>query len=356
MSQSKLRVVVGMSGGVDSAVCALLMKNEGYEVIGVNMIVHPGNNESKTAKAVADQIGIPFHTINLVDEFKTNVSHYLRDEYLAGRTPNPCVVCNRRVKFGAFWDKIEATIGTFDFFATGHYANIGKTPSGRLTIIKGKDSEKDQAYFLSMLTQEQIAKVKFPLFGLQKADVRKIATEAGLENSQKKESQDLCTGDYLEHIPTGSGVGNFVHIQTGKVLCEHHGIEHYTVGQRRGLNIGGTPNPLYVIKIDRESNLVYVGEEESLLAYEMWISHINWVGEKEPALPWAGRFKIRYRDSGSEGQLVSLEERADRDGNKVHWGKVVFPEGVRAVTPGQLAVAYTGESWNSVAFAGFIEG
>lgn len=341
------KAVIGLSGGVDSAVAAILMKEAGWDVVGVNMRVHPSQESAiADAKAVAEHLSIPFYSIDLISDFKAHVASYLSSEYLLGRTPNPCVICNQRVKFGHFWEQIEALIGEFDCFATGHYANICQLENGRWTIEKGVDEEKDQAYFLSMLSQEQIQKAHFPLFGLQKYQVREIAATHGLFNSKKSESQDLCTGSYLEHIKKGSGEGDFIEQSTGKVVGRHLGIENYTVGQRRGLNIG-IGYPLFVLRIDKLNNQVIVGNDDELLCDRMFISAINWVGVHRPQLPWAGGFKIRYRDSGAMARLIGVEERGD-----VTWGEIKFDAPVRAITPGQLAVAYDG---NKVAFSGFIE-
>lgn len=353
------RIAVALSGGVDSAVAAHLMREAGYSVVAIHMKVHPNAAEAVAAKAVADQLHLPFFCIDVADAFQKQVAGYLTEAYLAGKTPNPCAVCNRLIKFGLFLQLAQEAAGGFDTVVTGHYARIRQLQNARWTVEKGSDTDKDQAYFLSLLTQKQLRHLFFPLADLTKSEVRSIAARCGLPNSGKKESQDLCIGHYLQFIPRGSGAGDYVDLHTGRVIGRHRGIEHYTVGQRRGLQIGGAAAPQYAVKIDRAANRVYVGSEADLLATELWISHINWMGTEIPAgqaapasssgpvPPWKGSVKIRYRDNGCNGELTDLAEK-----NGCLWGRIRFTEPVRAVTPGQLAVAYEG---NAVAFAGFIE-
>lgn len=341
------RVVVGLSGGVDSSVAAILLKEQGYEVLAAHMVVHPQGFESEQiAKEIACHLQIPFYSFDLIDSFEERVSLYLKNEYLLGKTPNPCVVCNKEIKFGIFLKRIEEKIGSFDFFATGHYALKEQLPNGRFTIFKGTDRQKDQAYFLARLTQPQIQKILFPLHGLQKSDVRAIAEKYQLPCAKSKESQDLCAGSYLQYIQQGSGEGPFIEKNTGKTVGIHKGIEHYTIGQRRGLNIG-IGYPLFVTHIDQKKNIVYVDQEEALFAKQMVISHINWIGVFDPELPWKGEMKIRYRDSGTTASLLKVIKEADH-----YRGVIEFETPVRAITPGQLAVAYKQEG---LAFSGFIE-
>lgn len=347
MANQQKKVVVGLSGGVDSSVSALLLQKEGFEVIAAHMIVHPqGFETQKEAQAIAEILHIPFYSFDLTDAFEAQVSIYLKEEYLAGRTPNPCVVCNGKIKFGLFLQEIEKEIGHFDFFATGHYAKIKKLPNGCLTIAKGSDNEKDQAYFLSRLNQNQIAKILFPLHGLKKKEVRSIAEAHHLPCAASKESQDLCTGSYLQYIPKGSGEGIFIEESSGKKVGIHKGIENYTIGQRRGLNIG-IGYPLYVSRIDPQSNIVYVDQEEKLLFKKMLISNINWISIKEPKPLWKGEIKIRYRDKGARATLIEIIKEKNQD-----WAIIEFETPARAITPGQLAVAYEDEA---LVFSGYIE-
>lgn len=363
MGGKKLNIAVGLSGGVDSAAAALILKEEGHHVTGINMRLFDGPAPGDGGKAqaerigkvqaehngeaqqVARQLGIPFFEIDLRKEYESLILGYIRDDYRSGRTPNPCVRCNREIKFGLFLEKARRVVPDFDRFATGHYAVIEDyPPAGRKALRSGLYAEKDQAYFLSLLTQEQLARTLFPLGKMTKPQVRELCRRAGLEVHKKKESQDLCLGEYRGFLPEGEGQGPGDFLDTaGRVLGRHRGIENYTIGQRRGLGIGGG-EPLYVLAIRREDNTVVLGTDGELLAGEMVIRDINWGIIEEPALPFRGRVKIRYRDEGSPAVL----EEFLGDGR---W-RVVFAEPRRAVTPGQLAVFYHGDY---VAFAGFID-
>ncbi|MBI9105045.1 MAG: tRNA 2-thiouridine(34) synthase MnmA [Spirochaetales bacterium] len=338
-----MKIAVGLSGGVDSSVAAFLLKQAGHEVTGITMrIVEDFDTTGGDARRVAEHLEIPLHILDLRSEYEKTILKYIREDYAAGRTPNPCVRCNHEVKFGLFIARALESGLDFEKFATGHYARIRKNPeTGRFGLSKGTFADKDQAYFLSLLVQEQLARTVFPLGEMNKDEVREIAKEAGLFTHKKGESQDLCLGNYRQFLVEGRGAGEFVDT-SGKVLGQHKGIEHYTIGQRRGLGIGAG-HPLYVLEIDTSSNRIILGLDEELASDGMIIGDISWGVVSQPALPYGGTVKIRYRDDGSPATLAeSLPEGEFR---------ILFDKPRRAVTPGQLAVFYQGEE---VAFAGFI--
>ncbi|MBI9097970.1 MAG: tRNA 2-thiouridine(34) synthase MnmA [Spirochaetaceae bacterium] len=340
-----MKIAVGLSGGVDSSVVAHLLKKEGHEVFGVRMNLFPvdENKEENDARRVAEHLGIDFISINMEKEYHQQVIQYMKREYLSGRTPNPCIVCNRYIKFGLFLDKILTSGLEFDMFATGHYAIIEQNKeNNRYILKKGSNSDKDQAYFLSMLTQDQLAKIIFPLGKMNKKEVKQIAAEAGLFTAEKRESQDLCSGDYRNHIEENESVqGNFVD-KSGKVLGAHKGLEKYTIGQRRGLGLSSPGEPYYVVDLDAENSNVIIGYNRDLLSSSMTVGTINWGALFEPELPLEVQVKIRYRDEGIAGILV--EKKAD--GRYL----VEFSEDRRAVTPGQLAVFYDKDTVLGAAF------
>ena len=335
-------VAVGISGGVDSSVAAVLLKQQGYRVIGVHMHLVDGDS-SDDARKVAEKLDIPYYDIDMRDAYRERIVEYIRTDYAMGRTPNPCVRCNRELKFGLFWDRALEQSGGCDFFATGHYAHVEKDgATGRYLLRKGLHGDKDQAYFLSLLSQKQLSRVIFPLGDMEKPQVRQIAEEAGLFTARKRESQDLCVGEYRQFISEGVGPGEFVD-REGRILGEHRGIEQYTVGQRRGLNIAAG-YPVYVTAIDRENNRVVVGPDEDLMTRDVIISAVNWGAVEDPVLPYRTYGKIRYRDKAAPCVL----ER--REGGRF---VIRFDEPKRAVTPGQLAVFYNEAGF--VELAGFIE-
>jgi len=340
-----MKTAVGLSGGVDSSVAALLLKREGHQVAGITMRILQTDDDSACddARRVAEHLEIPLTVVDLRREYENTILRYIREDYAAGRTPNPCVRCNREVKFGLFLEKAHQAGGDFDCFATGHYAIIDTDPAtGRKALRKGLHGEKDQAYFLSLLTQEQLSQTLFPLGRMTKPEVREIAREAGLFTHRKGESQDLCLGGYRQYLSSGRGEGDFTDA-AGRFLGRHRGIEHYTIGQRRGLGIGGG-EPLYVVAIREEENRVILGRDGDLFARGMLIREVNWGVVEDPPVPFAGTVKIRYRDGGTPAVL----EGADEPGLY----RIRFEEPRRAVTPGQLAVFYRGDY---VAFAGFIQ-
>lgn len=348
------RVAVGMSGGVDSSMAVWLLKQRGCEVVGLTMSLWdnrfplqetgvkgcfgPGEEEEiRTAQSVAQRLDIPFHVIRLAEEYNEAVLEYFRQEYLAGRTPNPCVRCNRTIKFGFLIERAEKAGIPFDYFATGHYARVRFDPiQNRYLLLRGIDSEKDQSYFLAMLKQEQLKKIVFPLGNLNKSQIRELARNVGFpELAEQSESQDFLENnkyDVLfrkEEIKEGEIID-----ESGKVLGKHHGIIHYTIGQRKGLGIGGAGEPYYVIGLDAVNNRVIVGRKPSLLKQSMIVKDCNWVSipsAPDTLLPIL--CKIRLRHEPAKARL----EKTEGTGNIV---RVTFDDPQSAITPGQTAVFY----------------
>lgn len=343
-------VVVGISGGVDSSVAAILLKNQGYNVIGLfmrnwdstlnndflgnpnlNNNICPQEEDYNDAVKVCKKIGIPLHRIDFVKEYWNYVFTYFLDELKKGRTPNPDVMCNKYIKFDMFAKKARE-LGA-DYIATGHYARMIDDK-----LYKGKDLNKDQTYFLSQVSKEQLKNVLFPVGELEKSEVRKIAHEYDLITADKKDSTGICfIGErnfkhFLEnYLPNNPG--DIVDIETGKVLGKHVGLMYYTIGQRRGLNIGGTKDRLFVVKKDLNKNVLYVAsgdESKYLISYTAIIEDVNLLDE----LPSECMAKFRYRQKDNKVFVTKLE-----DGNLL----VKYPDGVRAVTPGQACVFYNGD-------------
>ncbi|MFL6515132.1 MAG: tRNA 2-thiouridine(34) synthase MnmA [Chthoniobacterales bacterium] len=340
------RVLLGMSGGVDSSVTGYLLRKQGYDVVGVTMKVWPQDCISRAedkccgpqavadARAVAHSLGIPHYVVDEADEFERTVIDYFATEYQAGRTPNPCVMCNEKLKFGNLWKKAEA-LGC-DFIATGHYAIIEQEPGGRAILRKGIDSRKDQSYFLFSLRQIQLQRALTPLGTMSKPEIRRIARTLGLKVADKVDSQEICFvpgNDYKTFLRAHLGAAEFhrggIYDVSGTFLGEHEGIELFTIGQRKGLP-GGSPKPRYVVDIDPQTNRVIVGDAEDLLCTEFVIDRCNWIvplGELGPNVT----VKIRYSHAGTAATLIPLEDNQAR---------IVLHEPQRAVTPGQAAVVY----------------
>ena len=340
----KKTVAVGISGGVDSSVAAYLLKKQGYEVLGLWMDILGNPENAADARRVTEFLSIPFHIIDVHNEYRDSVISYIQEIYSLGKTPNPCVMCNRKIKFGAFLEKARSSGINFDLFATGHYAKIKENKqTGRFHLYKSASAEKDQVYFLSMLKQDQLAHLIFPLSGMEKDDVKKVASEIGLFTALKKESQDLCTGDYRNFIDRNSPKGNFI-TKDGTVLGQHQGIEHYTIGQRRGLGISSSGLPYYVVNIDPGQNTVILGFDDDLKNRQLTVSATNWIPYEFPELPLKAICKIRYRDKGAPAVIT--------EGKTAGTLTVQFDNPRRAVTPGQIAVFY---STIEVLGAGIIE-
>jgi len=334
------RVLVGMSGGVDSSVAALLLKKEGYEVIGVTMkLLNSEFHEENTvndAKIVCEKIGIEYHVVDFRDVFKEKVIDYFASEYMNGRTPNPCNMCNRHLKFGALLDIAKKEFNC-EYIATGHYAKIEyNSETDRYFLRKSKTDKKDQTYALYKLTQEQLKHVIMPLGEYEKEEIRKIAMENDLINAKRRDSQEICfveDNDYVSFIQNNYGYkskkGNFVDL-SGNVLGEHKGIIHYTIGQRKGLEIA-FQKKMYVIDINIQKNEVVLGDNDDLFKDTLICKDVNFMSIEDLVEPRLAQVKIRYSAKPEKAILIPLD-----DGNI----KVVFFEKQRAITPGQSAVFY----------------
>lgn len=343
----KAKVMMAMSGGVDSAVGALLLREAGYDVAGVTMQLHgegecQGERSCSTAKdvedaaRVAEQMGIPFESHHLEADFARFVIEPFIYAYEHGATPNPCVDCNRHMKFARL-HRLAKEQG-FDYLATGHYARI-EQKGGRFLLKKAKDPQKDQSYMLYSLTQEQLSRTLFPLGEYEKTETRAIADRAGFANSQKPDSQDICfvpDGDYATFIENYTGKpypqGSFV-TKDGKAVGEHRGIIRYTVGQRKGLGIA-LGAPTYVCKICPENNTVVLGKNEDLFSNELLAVGLNWIAFEKPTDPFRCKAKTRYRQSEEFCTVTPLADGSVR---------VVFDTPLRAITPGQSIVFYDGD-------------
>lgn len=340
-------VVVGMSGGVDSSVAAYLLKEQGYRVIGVTMQIWQDEQQKQEtgdsccglsavedARRVAQVLDIPHYVMNFKSEFKTYVIDYFISEYQAGRTPNPCIACNRYVKWESLLRR-SMEIGA-DYIATGHYAQIRQLENGRYTIEQSATAKKDQSYALYNLTQEQLAKTLMPVGEYEKEQIREIAFEAGLEVAHKPDSMEICfvpDGDYASYIEESTGEksepGNFVDMQ-GHVLGSHRGIIHYTVGQRKGLNLA-LGYPAFVVKICPETNEVVIGHLEDNLSQTVYINQVNCMSEPELSEHKTYVGKIRYNHAGDFCTVRRVDEERY---------ECFFPNPQRAVTPGQALVLY----------------
>ena len=347
MSGDAKRVVVALSGGVDSGVAAALLVEQGYEVRGVmlRLWAEPGATRANLcctpegvsrARAVADCLGIPFHLLDVRDLFRRVVVDYFTAEYAAGRTPNPCVPCNRAVRFGFLlrW-ALEQGGG---WLATGHYARVHREGE-RYRLLRGVDAAKDQSYVLHTLTQEQLAHVLFPLGGMTKKEVRAIARERGLPVADQPESQDICflaDGDYrrflTERVPAAVRPGPIVD-GSGRVLGQHAGLVNYTVGQRKGIGVSAS-QPLYVIALDPERNALVVGPAEALGREECRVGHVHYISGDEPPGQFSATARIRYHHREVSVVATPL------DGGRLH---IHFARPQRDVTPGQYLVLYDGD-------------
>lgn len=354
------RVVVGMSGGVDSSVAAYLLKEQGYEVIGVTMKHFDDDDEDFTqreggccslssvedARRVADKLGIPFYVLNFKDSFKEKVIDNFVEEYIEGRTPNPCIQCNKHIKFDEFLKRAKE-IGA-DYVATGHYAKIIKNEDGRYLLIKADDDTKDQTYALYNFTQEQLSQTLMPCGDYTKVKIREIAKEIGLAVHNKKDSEEICFisdnnhGKYISKVrPREVKEGNFVD-KNGNILGKHKGIVYYTIGQRKGLGIA-LGKPVYVTSINPKTNEVVLGPEEDIFKKELISKENNFIPFDKLEKVITVQAKVRYSARPAEATLIPLA-----DGRV----KVSFKERQRAITKGQSVVFYDG---NIVVGGGIIE-
>ena len=336
-----------MSGGVDSAVTAALLKEQGYDIVGMTMHLWDysarksrqagrccASEDIEDARRVAHHLKIPYYAVNLQHEFYRQVVQPFMDDYITGRTPSPCVNCNSGLKFTELVrvaDKIRAS-----HVATGHYARVIRDPdSGRFQIRKARDLNKDQSYFLFNLTQQQLSRALFPLGELTKPEVRELARRSGLPVAEKAESQQLCflqgepQGQFIQkHIPALALSGSMVDAN-GQVVTQHPGIHHFTIGQRRGLGVAqGTPQ--YVVDINPSNNVVRIGSNDDLMKRSMHVDRMNWVGTAPPVQEFRGHVRIRYKHEESPALITP-----SGDGCRVE-----FTESQRAITPGQAAVFY----------------
>jgi len=342
---NKTKVLLGMSGGIDSSVAALLLKEQGYEVIGATMSIWDGEyyhsdihacygpnekEEIDEAKSICDFLNIPFHVFDCSADYKKFIIEYFRKEYLSGRTPNPCIKCNQVIKFGILPKLAEKSGINYDYFATGHYANVEfDSKSNRYLLKKGKDLKKDQSYFLYRLSQSQLSKILFPLGQYFKEEIKEIAKNKLFIND-KKESQNFYTGSYKELLRVEDNNGNIIDKQ-GNIIGIHSGIWNYTIGQRKKID-ANCKKPLYVVEINKENNTIIVGDKVDLQNKSFLITDTNWIGIEN--INSILNLNVKIRSSQQEKEAIIQTYNKD-------FVKITFCEPVEAITLGQSAVLYS---------------
>ncbi len=334
----KKKVVVAMSGGVDSSLAVALLKEKDYDVIGITIHHYEGNENLESVEQVAQNLKIPWHVLDFTKEFKNIVIDYFCQEYLTGQTPNPCVVCNLKIKFGLLLEKVKS-LGT-DYLATGHYAiNEYDRKSKKYLLKRGIDENKDQSYFLYRLNQEILPYVLFPLGKLKKSKTRELAKKYGLKNYKKEESQEICfirDDNYrkflIQHIEDAVKPGKFID-KEGKILGEHQGIPFYTIGQRKGLRVSLNKR-MYVIEINPQQNTITLGDDKDLYKDKLLVKDLNIISGDRLSKSVKTEVKIRYNSKKSPAIISPYSE--DRV-------LINFEKPQRAITPGQSAVFYQGD-------------
>ena len=346
----KTKVIVGLSGGVDSSVAAYLLKKEGYEVTGVTMAIWDGkpglvssgkhtcygpdeNEEIEEARELAGILEIPYRVFDCSGRYKSQVLDYFKKEYLSGRTPNPCVKCNQLIKFGMLPEAAKSEGIDFDYFATGHYARVEwDEQRKRYLLLKGFDPKKDQTYFIYRLTQEQLSGILFPLGKLTKEEVREMAAGIHIPLSGKEESQDFYSGDYKDLLGVVDTPGDIVD-WNGNVLGKHNGIWNFTIGQRKGLGVAYS-EPLYVLRLDKEMNHVVVGTHDEVVHTSFIVNDLNWIAFGSLKEPLEVKVKIRSAQKETDALLEPYGNDSVR---------VTFHIPNEGITPGQSAVFYQGD-------------